>query len=213
MRAESITAAATLTARALLSVAGVPEVAAFEAEANSSLVASLVQCVLTRDPGLGCQLASDLITPASPEPNHYVGVFLGAPQLNPPAWAVADTPRLVWNLAAQRTGQLHRTQQRRAGGAATASEAQSSSVEGGPLGECATKCPVAGQLCVGSTAKKKGVCLFSTTRCVALSCACLTLAGLCSSSRTHAQPGGSLPLPGDPGSPSSRFIAAYLTYS
>ncbi|KAK1263751.1 Nicastrin [Acorus gramineus] len=89
-----------------------------------------------------CALVKKFISPASTCPNHYVGVFLGAPSNSQYPDYADDTSRFVWNFLADRT---------------STSQNNTSSV-------CSGECSNAGEVCVGAETESKGICVTSTTR-------------------------------------------------
>ncbi|GJP48958.1 hypothetical protein CLOM_g8227 [Closterium sp. NIES-68] len=163
----SLTLSSTLLARSLLLLSGAPPSLALQASVNASLVSALTLCLLSPSPGLLCPLASSLLTPRDPTPNHYTGVFLGVPPSfspsssspphatpSPPLYTLADTPRLVWNFLAKATARKQR------GG-----EVVGEWEEEREGRECvrSEECGVAGEVCVGVRATAKGECLVSST--------------------------------------------------
>lgn len=147
----SIIAAASLVARTLfLLVTGNSNLTSTDSDSlaiNGSLVEQLVGCLLTCNPGMTCSLVNSLITPAQTCPNHYVGVFLGDPYAQPVLENIDDTARFVWNFLANRTASI------------------ANNTNDSVVSECSsTGCLDSQQVCAGSTAEHKGICVLSTTR-------------------------------------------------
>ncbi|GBG78272.1 hypothetical protein CBR_g26303 [Chara braunii] len=150
---EAISQAATLIARALFLLAGGGPTAD-HINANSSLISSLASCLLTWSPGLSCPLAQALMTPRQAFANHYAGV-IAYPYPTPHPANIDDTARLVWNFMASRTD-LEALKTREVGPGSLDNDST-------PI-RCSLNCSVKpGQVCVGSRANEKGVCMTSTT--------------------------------------------------
>uniref|UniRef100_A0A0C9RQH0 Nicastrin n=1 Tax=Wollemia nobilis TaxID=56998 RepID=A0A0C9RQH0_9CONI len=144
INSTSITAAASVVSRALYILAnnGSGSTTVMQSiHANESLVEELLGCLLSCEPGLSCRLVNDLITPSEACANHYVGVLLGAPSSSPYPEYVDDTSRFIWNFLAKRT-----------------------SIPRENSSPCSNDCENPGEVCVGSRAEHKGVCMISTTR-------------------------------------------------
>ncbi|KAK1286999.1 Nicastrin [Acorus calamus] len=146
INSSTIVAAASLVARSLYILATENSKLSNQTlksiNVNESLVEELVQCLLTCNPGMECALVKKLISPASTCPNHYVGVFLGAPSNSQYPEYADDTSRFVWNFLADRT---------------STSQNNTSSA-------CSGECSNAGEVCVGAETESKGICVTSTTR-------------------------------------------------
>ncbi|KAH9298421.1 hypothetical protein KI387_030103, partial [Taxus chinensis] len=144
INSTSIAAAASVVSRALYILANNEsgsDIIMQSINANESLVDELLKCLLCCEPGLSCRLVNDLITPTQVCPNHYVGVLLGAPSSSPYPDYIDDTSRFVWNFLADRT-----------------------SVPRDDSLPCSQDCKNSSEVCVGSRADHKGVCMISTTR-------------------------------------------------
>ncbi|CAL8470795.1 g10337 [Coccomyxa elongata] len=106
---EAVTSAAIVLARALHETAyGGSEVPLLKVTRTAvhATVAALVECLLMREPGLGCQLADRLISPVSRgEPMHYISTlpFLGQDSQDPSLALKKDVERFLWNFLASRT--------------------------------------------------------------------------------------------------------------
>ncbi|KAJ3694869.1 hypothetical protein LUZ60_000246 [Juncus effusus] len=142
INASSISAASVLLSRALYTLATGTQTLDLmtlnSIKTNTSLVDSLISCLLTCDPGLSCSLVKQYISPSDESadcPSHYVGVFLDLGSGKP--GHVGDDSRFVWNFLGGLTG--------RKGG----------SCKGG-CGE--------GEICVGGEVEGGGTCVVSTTR-------------------------------------------------
>lgn len=143
MNSSSIVAAASLVARALYVLAGGKDPSAMNnIKINATLVEELLGCLLDCKPGLSCSLVKHYISPSTTCPSHYVGVILGEPSSALYPLYAGDISRFVWNFLADKTS--------------TPSKNASST--------CPKDCNGVGELCIGSEADGKGVCVISTTR-------------------------------------------------
>lgn len=147
---SSIAVAASLVAQSLyLLVTGQSNITSSVSDllsVNNTLIEELSGCLSTCNPGMACDLVKSFITPTQTCPNHYVGVFLGDPTEPPALEYIQDTTRFVWNFLANRTARFM------------------NATDTSAIMECTTGCADSEQVCVGSTAEHKGVCVHSTTR-------------------------------------------------
>ncbi|KAK9741989.1 hypothetical protein RND81_03G141700 [Saponaria officinalis] len=146
INSTSIVAAASLVARALYILASdteKPNTSDLDTiHVNTTLVESLLDCLVKCDPGLSCGLVNSYIKPSSTCPSSYVGVIATDPLSPPTPGYSSDISRFIWNFLAERTAM---------------STGNSSST-------CQQDCSNKDELCIKSETDQKGVCVRSTTR-------------------------------------------------
>ncbi|KAH9605765.1 hypothetical protein KSS87_012185 [Heliosperma pusillum] len=146
INSTSIVAAASLVARALYILASdtkIPNTLDLGSiRVNTTLVESLLHCLVKCDPGLSCGLVKSYIQPSNTCPSSYVGVIVGDPSSPPYPGYSSDISRFIWNFLADRT---------------------SLKMENTSL-NCQQNCSSTDQVCIKSETDQKGVCVRSTTR-------------------------------------------------
>ncbi|XP_074286610.1 nicastrin [Silene latifolia] len=146
INSTSIVAAASLVARALYILASdtkSPNTLDLGfINVNTTLVESLLDCLVKCDPGLSCGLVKSYIQPSNTCPSSYVGVIMGDPSSPPYPGYSSDISRFIWNFLADRT---------------------SLKMENTSL-NCQQNCSSTDQVCIKSETDQKGVCVRSTTR-------------------------------------------------